>query len=231
MSAVDALVVAEPLVETVDSLVDTAYSCASCDTHFASRNLLFRHLRDAHGLAPARGESDIERVALVFGYIGDDYHGLQRNDTEDTLPTVEGELWKAIGRVHPSFDEARRAKVNPPALSRAARTDRGVHAVSTVVGLSLPALGGTSARWLDEINAALPPDVRVLRRLRTTTEFHAQRHCERRRRPSPYELTRHPTPDTHAPAYYTRHTTHNTRHAARGTRHAARDSRRTTPTN
>jgi tRNA pseudouridine(38-40) synthase len=83
--------------------------------------------------------------------------------------------------VHPSFNAARHVKVNPPALSRAARTDRGVHAVSNVLGVSLPALGGNSARWLDEVNAALPPDVRVLRRLRTTAEFHAQRHCERRR--------------------------------------------------
>ena len=156
-------------------------TCSLCDSRFATRNLLFKHLRDAHAWSPPCRESDEERVALVFGYVGSAYHGLQRNDAEDALATVEGELWRAIGTVHPSFDAARRAKVNPPALSRAARTDRGVHAVANVLGLSLPALGGSSARWLEEVNAALPPEVRVLRRLRTTAEFHAQRHCERRR--------------------------------------------------
>ena len=163
------------MVERVD------VTCSLCDSRFATRNLLFKHLRDAHAWSPPCRESDEERVALVFGYVGSAYHGLQRNDAEDALATVEGELWRAIGTVHPSFDAARRAKVNPPALSRAARTDRGVHAVANVLGLSLPALGGSSARWLEEVNAALPPDVRVLRRLRTTSEFHAQRHCERRR--------------------------------------------------
>ena len=156
-------------------------TCSLCHSRFATRNLLFKHLRDAHAWSPPCRESDEERVALVFGYVGSAYHGLQRNDAEDALATVEGELWRAIGTVHPSFDAARRAKVNPPALSRAARTDRGVHAVANVLGLSLPALGGSSARWLEEVNAALPPEVRVLRRLRTTAEFHAQRHCERRR--------------------------------------------------
>ena len=162
-------------------MAERSVTCSLCDSRFATRNLLFKHLRDAHTWSPPCRESDEERVALVFGYVGSAYHGLQRNDAEDALATVEGELWRAIGTVHPSFDAARRAKVNPPALSRAARTDRGVHAVANVLGLSLPALGGSSARWLEEVNAALPPEVRVLRRLRTTAEFHAQRHCERRR--------------------------------------------------
>ena len=162
-------------------MAQRSVSCSLCHSPFATRNLLFKHLRDAHAWSPPCRESDEERVALVFGYVGSAYHGLQRNDAEDALATVEGELWRAIGTVHPSFDAARRAKVNPPALSRAARTDRGVHAVANVLGLSLPALGGSSARWLEEVNAALPPEVRVLRRLRTTAEFHAQRHCERRR--------------------------------------------------
>ena len=48
-----------------------------------------RYLRDAHAWSPPCRESDEERVALVFGYVGDGYHGLQRNDVEDALATVE----------------------------------------------------------------------------------------------------------------------------------------------
>ena len=64
-------------------------SCSLCDARFATRNLLFKHLRDAHAWSPPCRESDEERVALVFGYVGDGYHGLQRNDVEDALATVE----------------------------------------------------------------------------------------------------------------------------------------------
>ena len=64
-------------------------SCSLCDSRFATRNLLFKHLRDAHAWSPPCRESDEERVALVFGYVGDGYHGLQRNDVEDALATVE----------------------------------------------------------------------------------------------------------------------------------------------
>ena len=166
----------------LDAALRTAatVTCTACRAEFASRNLLFRHLRDVHSLAPPPASNE-ERVALIFGYVGDAYHGLQRNDAQDTVPTVEGELWKAIGQLHPSVETARHLKVNPPALSRAARTDRGVHAVANVLGVSLPALGGSSTRWLQQLNAVLPADVRVLRRVRTTAEFHAQRNCERRR--------------------------------------------------
>ena len=72
----------------VDVLAVTS-SCSLCDARFATRNLLFKHLRDAHAWSPPCRESDEERVALVFGYFGDRYHGLQRNDTEDALATVE----------------------------------------------------------------------------------------------------------------------------------------------
>eukprot|EP00919_Chromeraceae_sp_WS-2016_P062475 GHVR01147879.1.p1 GENE.GHVR01147879.1~~GHVR01147879.1.p1 ORF type:complete len:166 (+),score=66.52 GHVR01147879.1:15-512(+) len=72
--------------------------------------------------------------ALVFGYVGTGYHGLQKQTRPDGvhIPTIEGELHRAIAQ-YGSID----ANDNTTRLSRAARTDKGVHAAMNVISLEL----------------------------------------------------------------------------------------------
>lgn len=159
--------------------------CNTCGLTFASRNLLFIHLRTTHDVEPAPQDS-CAKVVLVIGYIGSAYHGLQRADLTNDIPTVEGRLWQAVGKACGEDGNAWLERLQsdhfPPGYSRAARTDKGVHALASVVSLTLPAIRDSEVRgWLCRVNAALPDDIRVLSRARVVNDFHAKRLCDRRR--------------------------------------------------
>ena len=162
--------------------------CAACtfcgpDTVFDSRNLLFAHLREQHGLiesAASPGKQG-EQVALVLAYKGTDlygsschgYHspGSADDGREASFPTVEGTLLRTIAGAWP-----------PVSFSRCARTDRGVHALHNVISIRLPPLepGVDEAAWLASVNVALPASVRCVQRLSVRRDFHARRQCDRR---------------------------------------------------
>eukprot|EP00927_Polykrikos_kofoidii_P071806 TRINITY_DN68015_c0_g1_i1.p1 TRINITY_DN68015_c0_g1~~TRINITY_DN68015_c0_g1_i1.p1 ORF type:complete len:488 (+),score=65.12 TRINITY_DN68015_c0_g1_i1:104-1567(+) len=154
--------------------------CNLCDLTFSSGNHLHAHLRLAHG-APTT--APLGKSALTFAYLGDAYHGSQ--DQPD-VPTIEGVLWRAIATVDDDFKVA--------GLTRCARTDKGVHAVANVVGVSLKELSDDASRqrWVSQVNAALPDDIRLLGRQYQHGEFDARRWCMRRRYEyvMPYEALR-----------------------------------------
>ncbi|KAL6058712.1 Pseudouridylate synthase 1 [Balamuthia mandrillaris] len=113
------------------------------------------------------------KVALLIGYNGAEFAGMQRNPG---VRTVEEELEKAIveaGGIAP-FNAGSFLKVN---WSRCARTDKGVHAVGNIISLKMLL---EPEGMLDRINAALPPDIRLFEIYRVTGTFGAKHSVDSR---------------------------------------------------
>jgi len=121
--------------------------CVYCGKLFPSRNKLFKHLQGADGgqacmqQAVSAGMPVVtkpKRVALLIGYIGDNWvgvgseyqgHGWQSDGIHGAL---EQRLWEAVSTAdgrEPPFGKVR-------SFSRASRTDRGMHAVGNVVAVN-----------------------------------------------------------------------------------------------
>eukprot|EP00756_Hemistasia_phaeocysticola_P059352 Hpha_TRINITY_DN360_c0_g1::TRINITY_DN360_c0_g1_i1::g.112676::m.112676/K06173/truA, PUS1; tRNA pseudouridine38-40 synthase len=160
--------------------------CEMCGEGFESRNQLFSHIRSVHGVISAPPGS-VQKCVLVTAYLGSSYAGSQRNSVDDAVPTIEGVLWRAIGKVLPDpswYSELTTSTTHPAGLTRSSRTDRGVHALQNIISLRLPLLStsvAAEASFVAGVNAALPDDVRLLRLLRVPMAFDARRCCERRR--------------------------------------------------
>eukprot|EP01012_Entosiphon_sulcatum_P056065 TRINITY_DN7903_c0_g1_i1.p1 TRINITY_DN7903_c0_g1~~TRINITY_DN7903_c0_g1_i1.p1 ORF type:complete len:546 (-),score=81.82 TRINITY_DN7903_c0_g1_i1:24-1634(-) len=116
-------------------------------------------------------------VALLFGYLGTRFAGLQINPG---VHTVEEDLLKALAL----------AKYIPPTRpdemfkihwQRASRTDKGVHAVRNVLSLRLweyPDI--TTEKSIEAINAELSPDIRILGLKNVTNNFNSRLDCTHR---------------------------------------------------
>lgn len=159
--------------------------------------LLRRHVANSVGcvsLAADRSPEPQDRkllkrkVALVVGYVGSGFYGLQMqmvNATPDTsLPTIENELRLALiecGLVLPSNGN----DLSRIDWSRSSRTDKGVHAARIVLSAKLeldPALVQENRlEQLDRfpalvkaINDRLPPSIRVFSCTRMQPAFEAR---------------------------------------------------------
>lgn len=102
------------------------------------------------------------RVALGIEYDGAAFHGWQRQG-EPVLPTVQGTLENALGRIAD----------HPVTLVCAGRTDSGVHGTAQVVHFDCAQDRGEKA-WIRGTNSVLPPTVRVAWAKPVSTEFHAR---------------------------------------------------------
>ncbi|KAK9796901.1 putative Pseudouridine synthase I TruA alpha/beta domain-containing protein [Seiridium cardinale] len=113
------------------------------------------------------------KVAVMIGYAGTGYHGLQINHQQKT---IEGDLFgafiaaKAISKVN--ADDPRKSS-----LVRTARTDKGVHAAGNVLSLKLII---EDPDILKKINDALPPQIRVWGIQRTNNSFSCYQSCDSR---------------------------------------------------
>lgn len=74
-----------------------------------------------------------KNCAMMLGYLGKDYHGMQRNPG---MNTIEEELIKAMFKAELINSEAFET-IQSIHFQRAARTDKGVSAVRQVVSLML----------------------------------------------------------------------------------------------
>ncbi|KAL1864054.1 hypothetical protein VTK73DRAFT_6235 [Phialemonium thermophilum] len=113
------------------------------------------------------------KVAVMIGYAGTGYSGLQMNHTEKT---IEGDLFAAFV----AAGAIAKANADDPKKSsfvRCARTDKGVHAAGNVLSLKLiiedPDLVG-------KINSHLPPQIRVWGIQRTNNGFSCYQACDSR---------------------------------------------------
>jgi tRNA pseudouridine38-40 synthase len=123
------------------------------------------------------------KLRLTLEYDGTPFYGWA---VQPGLPTVEGALRDALGRVFPHWD----------ALAVAGRTDTGVHARGQVVSLDV-AGGPPPERVPAALNAELPDEIAVAAAAEVPADFHARFSASsrsyryriwRRAVPSPFEL-------------------------------------------
>ncbi|PFH63213.1 hypothetical protein XA68_16652 [Ophiocordyceps unilateralis] len=113
------------------------------------------------------------KVAVMIGYAGTGYRGMQVNGDE---PTIERDLFQAF------IDAGAISKANADdprksSLARCARTDKGVHAAGNVISLKLII---EDAAVLANINARLPDQIRVWGIQRTNNSFNCYQYCDSR---------------------------------------------------
>jgi tRNA pseudouridine38-40 synthase len=122
---------------------------------------------DAEGRKPKR------KVAVLIGYAGSGYKGMQINGTEKT---IEGDIFKAFVAAG-AISKANADDPKKSTLVRCARTDKGVHAAGNVISLKLIV---EDEDIVQKINDALPPQIRVWGYERTNGSFSCYQTCDSR---------------------------------------------------
>ena len=113
------------------------------------------------------------KVAVMVGYSGTGYKGMQINGDE---PTIERDLFRAFIKA----GAISKANANDPrksSLVRCARTDKGVHAAGNVISLKLII---EDEDVVDKINAELPEQIRVWGIQQTNKSFSCYQGCDSR---------------------------------------------------
>ncbi|KAF6831558.1 tRNA pseudouridine synthase [Colletotrichum musicola] len=113
------------------------------------------------------------KVAVMVGYSGTGYKGMQINNEEKT---IEGDLFKAFVAAG-AISKANADDHKKSSLVRCARTDKGVHAAGNVISLKLII---EDEDVVDKINAALPEQIRVWGIQRTNNSFSCYHSCDSR---------------------------------------------------
>jgi tRNA pseudouridine38-40 synthase len=109
------------------------------------------------------------RIVLGIEYHGARYHGWQKQKF-DPVPTVQGELEKALSKIAAS-------EINTVC---AGRTDAGVHATAQVVHFDTSCQRDSKA-WVQGVNTYLPDDISVRWMTETDHSFHARFSATARR--------------------------------------------------
>lgn len=117
------------------------------------------------------------KYAISFGYIGTNYQGLQMNAN---AVSVEAYLEKALF-LSGGFDEFNYGNLHKLSWSRAARTDKGVHAISQCCAMKLRLPENDIPLYITQINSFLPSDIRVFTITKVTGAFNAKSLCSKRR--------------------------------------------------
>ncbi|KAL9131099.1 MAG: hypothetical protein Q9217_000861 [Psora testacea] len=113
------------------------------------------------------------KVAVMIGYSGSGYKGMQLNHQEKT---IEGDLFAAFVAAG-AISKANADDPKKSSLVRCARTDKGVHAAGNVISLKLVIWGPDV---VPKINAQLNPQIRVWGIERTNNTFSAYQMCDSR---------------------------------------------------
>ncbi|KAK4032014.1 pseudouridine synthase [Parachaetomium inaequale] len=112
------------------------------------------------------------KVAVLIGYAGTGYHGIQINHKEKT---IEGDIFAAFVAAG-AISKANADDPKKSSLVRCARTDKGVHAAGNVLSLKLIVEEGI----VDKINEHLPEQIRVWGIQRTSNGFSCYQACDSR---------------------------------------------------
>eukprot|EP00628_Pelagophyceae_sp_CCMP2097_P014820 CAMPEP_0206814156 /NCGR_PEP_ID=MMETSP0975-20121206/8638_1 /ASSEMBLY_ACC=CAM_ASM_000399 /TAXON_ID=483370 /ORGANISM="non described non described, Strain CCMP2097" /LENGTH=469 /DNA_ID=CAMNT_0054356321 /DNA_START=35 /DNA_END=1444 /DNA_ORIENTATION=+ len=148
------------------------------DTRPSSRSENWEPPRTDGGEAKERQPK--RKMALLIGYHGKPYMGLQKQSVELNMATIESELEKAL-TLAGAVSEDNANDISKLGWSRAARTDKSVSAARTVVACRLQIEGGDVAKLIGKINDALPADIRVFDAVRVPKGFNAKMSANRRR--------------------------------------------------
>ncbi|RGP75482.1 trna pseudouridine38-40 synthase [Fusarium sporotrichioides] len=113
------------------------------------------------------------KVAVMIGYAGTGYKGMQVNGNEKT---IEADLFKAFVAAG-AISKANADDPKKSSLVRCARTDKGVHAAGNVISLKLII---EDEDIVDKINAELPEQIRIWGIQRTNNAFSCYQTCDSR---------------------------------------------------
>src|SRR4051794_18580641 len=133
----------------------------------ASNALFTKEEIEAEGRKPKR------KVAVMIGYAGSGYKGMQINALEKT---IEGDLFQAFVAAG-AISKANADDPKKSSFVRCARTDKGVHAAGNVISLKLIV---EDSDIVEKINANLSPQIRVWGIERTNNGFSAYQLCDSR---------------------------------------------------
>ncbi|KAH6898241.1 pseudouridine synthase [Thelonectria olida] len=113
------------------------------------------------------------KVAVLIGYAGTGYKGMQVNGDEKT---IERDLFNAFVAAG-AISKANADDPKKSSLVRCARTDKGVHAAGNVISLKLII---EDEDVVEKINANLPEQIRVWEIQRTNNSFSCYHMCDSR---------------------------------------------------
>ncbi|GJN69205.1 tRNA pseudouridine synthase 1 [Purpureocillium lilacinum] len=113
------------------------------------------------------------KVAVMIGYSGTGYKGMQVNGDE---PTIERDLFRAFIDAK-AISKANADDPRKSSLARCARTDKGVHAAGNVISLKLII---EDEDIVEKINSYLPEQIRVWGIQRTNNSFNCYQYCDSR---------------------------------------------------
>jgi len=119
------------------------------------------------------------RHALVFGYDGSSYSGLQFQRNQAHVRTVEGDLHHALCKAG-AVSAENATDLSKISWSRSSRTDRGVHAASQVTAANLVVANDDPAALTAALNAELAPRIRVYDVVRVPNTFDAHTRTKAR---------------------------------------------------
>ncbi|KAJ5155270.1 hypothetical protein N7492_008073 [Penicillium capsulatum] len=114
-----------------------------------------------------------KKVAVLIGYSGSGYHGMQLNSDKKT---IEGDLFSAFVAAG-AISKANAADPKKSSFVRCARTDKGVHAAGNVVSLKMIV---EDPDIVKKINEKLSPQIRVWGIELTTGGFSCYQLCDSR---------------------------------------------------
>lgn len=122
---------------------------------------------DAEGRKPKR------KVAVLIGYSGTGYKGMQISTTEKT---IEGDIFQAFVKAG-AISKANADDPKKAGLVRCARTDKGVHAAGNMISLKLIV---EDENIVEKINEHLSPQIRIWGIERTIGSFSCYQACDSR---------------------------------------------------
>jgi len=109
----------------------------------------------------ARRANQTRRLKLIIAYDGAPFAGWQSQSHRNTVQDhTERAFERVLGR--------------PVRVHGAGRTDTGVHALAQCAHADLPDNGLSAPRWIEALNALLPPTIRILRCRFVSNDFHAR---------------------------------------------------------
>lgn len=113
------------------------------------------------------------KVAVLIGYAGTGYKGMQISPAEKT---IEGDLFQAFVKAG-AISKANADDPKKASLVRCARTDKGVHAAGNMISLKLIV---EDDDIVEKINSHLTPQIRVWGIERTIGSFSCYQACDSR---------------------------------------------------
>ncbi|XP_043808883.1 putative tRNA pseudouridine synthase isoform X3 [Manihot esculenta] len=180
--------VKNPLQPTFKSLLMPLFPlklrllCFSCGCSLPSPPSTSHALNQSQKWQPFRKK----KVVLRVGYVGTDYRGLQKQQDEHSLSTIEEELEHAIFKAGGILD-SNYGHLQKVAWARSSRTDKGVHSLATMITMKMEIPENAwnedpyGIALAEHVNNYLPDTIRIFSILPSQKSFDPRRECDLRK--------------------------------------------------